>query len=89
MNSTPLPWAGHLGIRLIDKIIPILLHSESTLIFLNTRGQAEIWYQKLLEHSPDFAGVVALHHGSMSKETPALGRRRSVRRATQGGDLHV
>ncbi|NQV51596.1 MAG: ligase-associated DNA damage response DEXH box helicase [Flavobacteriales bacterium] len=64
-----LPWAGHLGIRLIDKIIPILLRSESTLIFLNTRGQAEIWYQKLLEHSPDFAGVVALHHGSMSKET--------------------
>jgi ATP-dependent Lhr-like helicase len=64
-----LPWAGHLGIRLIDKIIPILLKSESTLVFLNTRGQAEIWYQKLLEHSPDFAGVVALHHGSMSKET--------------------
>ncbi len=64
-----LPWTGHLGIRLIDKIIPILLHSESTLIFLNTRGQAEIWYQKLLEHSPDFAGVVALHHGSMSRET--------------------
>lgn len=64
-----LPWTGHLGIRLIDKIIPILLRSESTLIFLNTRGQAEIWYQKLLEHSPDFAGVVALHHGSMSRET--------------------
>ena len=64
-----LPWAGHLGIRLIEKIIPILLRSESTLIFLNTRGQAEIWYQKLLEHSPDFAGVVALHHGSMSRET--------------------
>jgi len=64
-----LPWTGHLGIRLIDKIIPILLRSESTLIFLNTRGQAEIWYQKLLEHSPDFAGIVALHHGSMSRET--------------------
>ncbi|MEQ9186915.1 MAG: ligase-associated DNA damage response DEXH box helicase [Cryomorphaceae bacterium] len=64
-----LPWAGHLGLRLLDKVIPILLRSESTLLFLNTRGQAEIWYQKLLEHSPDFAGVVALHHGSMSKET--------------------
>jgi ATP-dependent Lhr-like helicase len=64
-----LPWAGHLGIRLLDKIIPILLKSESTLIFLNTRSQAEIWYQKLLEHSPDFAGVIALHHGSMSRET--------------------
>lgn len=64
-----LPWAGHLGIKLFDKVVPILLKSESTLIFLNTRGQAEIWYQKLLEHSPDFAGVAALHHGSMSKET--------------------
>lgn len=64
-----LPWAGHLGIKLIEKAIPILLKSESTLIFLNTRGQAEIWYQKLLEVSPDFAGVVALHHGSMSRET--------------------
>lgn len=64
-----LPWAGHLGIQLLDKIIPILLRSESTLIFLNTRGQAEIWYQKLLERHPDFAGAVALHHGSMSRET--------------------
>jgi ATP-dependent helicase Lhr and Lhr-like helicase len=64
-----LPWAGHLGLNLFDKVIPILLKSESTLIFLNTRGQAEIWYQRLLEHSPDFAGVVALHHGSMSRET--------------------
>jgi len=53
----------------MDKVIPILLKSESTLIFLNTRGQAEVWYQKLLEHSPDFAGVVAIHHGSMSRET--------------------
>ena len=64
-----LPWKGHLGFRLMDKVIPILLKSESTLIFLNTRGQAEVWYQKLLEHSPDFAGVVAIHHGSMSRET--------------------
>lgn len=64
-----LPWAGHLGIRLIDQVLPIVLKSESTLIFLNTRGQAEIWYQKLLEHSPDLAGIIALHHGSMSRET--------------------
>lgn len=68
-NVEELPWAGHLGVNLINKVIPILLKSESTLIFLNTRGQAEIWYQRLLEHSPDFAGVVALHHGSMSRET--------------------
>lgn len=64
-----LPWAGHLGIRLIDKVLPLLLESESSLIFLNTRGQAEIWYQKLLDYSPDLAGIIALHHGSMSRET--------------------
>ncbi len=64
-----LPWAGHLGIKLIDKILPIIHKSESSLIFLNTRGQAEIWYQKLLEADPSLAGIIALHHGSMSKET--------------------
>ncbi|GAB5537971.1 MAG: ligase-associated DNA damage response DEXH box helicase [Salibacteraceae bacterium] len=79
-----LPWAGHLGIRLIEKVIPILLRSESTLIFLNTRGQAESWYQKLLEVSPDFSGVVALHHGSMSRET-----RHWVEDALHDGKLKV
>ncbi|GEM_PF-183672 len=64
-----LPWAGHLGIKLIEKIMPILNSSGSTLIFLNTRGQAEIWYQKLLDHAPELAGIIALHHGSMSRET--------------------
>jgi ATP-dependent Lhr-like helicase len=62
------PWAGHLGIRLLPKIIPILKASKTTLIFTNTRSQSEIWYQKLLEYHPDFAGEIALHHGSISKE---------------------
>lgn len=65
------PWAGHLGIRLLPKIIPILKASKSTLIFTNTRSQSEIWYQKLLEYHPDFAGEIALHHGSISKELRA------------------
>lgn len=62
------PWAGHLGIRLIEQVIPIILRSRSTLLFTNTRGQCEIWYQKLLEVAPDFAGQIALHHGSLSRE---------------------
>lgn len=62
------PWTGHLGIRLIDKVIPIIDSSRSTLLFTNTRGQCEIWYQKLLEASPDLAGRIAMHHGSMSRE---------------------
>lgn len=65
------PWAGHLGIRLLPKIIPILQSSKTTLIFTNTRSQSEIWYQKLLEYHPDFAGEIALHHGSIAKELRA------------------
>lgn len=63
-----LPWAGHLGIHLLDKVLPIIHQSKSTLLFTNTRSQAEIWYQKLLEHAPDFAGMIAMHHGSLDKQ---------------------
>ncbi len=63
-----LPWAGHLGIRMLKKVIPVIEASESTLIFTNTRSQAEIWYQRLLEVAPDLAGVIAMHHGSISRD---------------------
>ncbi|HEY4290155.1 MAG TPA: ligase-associated DNA damage response DEXH box helicase [Puia sp.] len=59
------PWAGHLGLRLIHKVIPILEQSRTTLIFINTRGMSETWYQSLLTVCPDLAGVIALHHGSI------------------------
>lgn len=62
-----LPWAGHLGIKLLDKVIPVVRSSKSTLIFTNTRSQTEIWYQKILEHYPEFAGNIALHHGSVDR----------------------
>jgi ATP-dependent Lhr-like helicase len=65
------PWAGHLGTRLIPKILPIINSSRSTLLFTNTRGQAEIWYQQLLNYAPDLAGTIAIHHGSLSKEVRA------------------
>lgn len=62
------PWAGHLGLSLVDKVIPIINNSRTTLIFINTRGMSERWYQALLEASPDLAGVIALHHGSIEQE---------------------
>ncbi|MCC6287187.1 MAG: ligase-associated DNA damage response DEXH box helicase [Chitinophagaceae bacterium] len=62
------PWAGHLGIRLIQKVIPIINESRTTLIFINTRGMSEIWYQGLLTASPELAGAIALHHGSIEPE---------------------
>jgi len=62
------PWGGHLGIHLAAKVLPIINQSKTTLIFTNTRSQAEIWYQELLKLQPDLAGILALHHGSLSEE---------------------
>jgi ATP-dependent Lhr-like helicase len=61
------PWAGHLGIKLAHKIIPIVEASRTTLIFINTRGMSETWYQTLLDLRPDWSGAIALHHGSIEQ----------------------
>ncbi|GAB5563114.1 MAG: ligase-associated DNA damage response DEXH box helicase [Winogradskyella sp.] len=63
-----LPWAGHLGASMVDKILPIIAANTTTLIFTNTRGQAELWYQLLLNAQPDLAGLLAIHHGSIDKK---------------------
>ncbi|OBW41648.1 ATP-dependent RNA helicase SrmB [Chryseobacterium sp. MOF25P] len=60
-----LPWAGHLGHKLADKVVPIILGSKSTIVFTNTRSQSEMWYQLLLDAYPDFAGQIAIHHSSI------------------------
>ena len=63
------PWRGHLGLHLLDEVIPIIKNSRTTLLFTNTRSQCEIWFQKILEKYPEFAGEMAMHHGSINKET--------------------
>ncbi|CDF79597.1 ATP-dependent helicase [Formosa agariphila KMM 3901] len=78
------PWRGHLGLHLLEDIIPILEESQSTLIFTNTRLQCEIWFQNILEKHPEFAGDIAMHHGSMSRET-----RLWVEQALREGSLKI
>jgi ATP-dependent helicase Lhr and Lhr-like helicase len=78
------PWAGHLGLRLAHKVIPIIYKSNSTLLFTNTRYLAEAWYKHLLEIDANLAGVIALHHGSLSEET-----RKWVEKALHEGKLKV
>lgn len=63
------PWRGHLGLHLLDQVVPIINNSKTTLLFTNTRSQCEIWFQKILEKYPEFAGEMAMHHGSINKET--------------------
>ena len=62
------PWAGHLGIKLVKKILPIINNSRTTLIFINTRGMTERWYQAILNVAPELSGAIALHHGSVEQD---------------------
>lgn len=65
------PWRGHLGIHLIDQVIEVIHRHQTVLLFTNTRSQCEIWYQKILEKAPEFAGEIAMHHSSIDRQTRA------------------
>lgn len=63
-----MPWAGHVGIHLCDKVMQVVNQSQSTLLFTNTRAQTEAWYRHIAENYPEMAGLVALHHGAFDRE---------------------
>jgi ATP-dependent Lhr-like helicase len=67
---------------MLDLLLDRLETSSSTLIFTNTRNQAERWYQALFERMGPFAGQIALHHGSIDAE-----RRREVEEGVRGGTI--
>ncbi|MDQ3446215.1 MAG: ligase-associated DNA damage response DEXH box helicase [Pseudomonadota bacterium] len=62
------PWGGHLGIKMVPPVVSEIASSSTTLVFTNTRSQAELWYQAILEAKPEWAGLIALHHGSLARE---------------------
>ncbi len=66
-NPGRFSWGGHLGAQMLQPVIAEIDSASTTLVFTNTRSQAEIWYQMLLRERPDWAGIVALHHGSLDK----------------------
>ncbi len=76
------PWAGHIGLKMLPQVVAELEACASTLVFTNTRAQSEIWYQALLEARPDWAGLIALHHSSLSRDT-----RDWVEQALKNGQL--
>ncbi len=66
-SAERFPWGGHLGLTMLPQVIDEIDRSSTTLVFTNTRSQAEIWYQSLIDARPDWAGLVALHHGSLDR----------------------
>jgi ATP-dependent Lhr-like helicase len=67
-NVARFPWGGHLGIEMLLPVIAEIEQYHATLVFTNTRSQSELWYQNILEARPDWAGLIALHHGSLDRE---------------------
>ncbi|MDH5331537.1 MAG: DEAD/DEAH box helicase, partial [Aquincola sp.] len=62
-------WGGHLGAQMQQPVVEAIEQSPgTTLVFTNVRSQAEIWYQLLLAARPEWAGQIALHHGSLDRE---------------------
>ena len=76
------PWAGHLGINQLGQVLKVLEDAHSTLLFTNTRSQAEIWFNAITTTRPDWADDVALHHGSIDRKA-----RREVEDRLRAGTL--
>lgn len=64
-------WGGHLGAQMEQPVVQEIERSGTTLVFTNVRSQAEIWYQMLLRSRPEWAGQIALHHGSLDRSVRA------------------
>ncbi|MGA1028120.1 MAG: ligase-associated DNA damage response DEXH box helicase [Burkholderiaceae bacterium] len=83
-DAVRFAWSGHLGLTMLEPVLAQIEKVGSSLLFTNTRSQAELWYQAILQARPDWAGQMALHHGSLDAQTRAW-----VERATAAGELRV
>lgn len=63
-----LPWAGRLGLAMLPRVLEVLEDGRTTLLFTNTRSQAERWYQAMKDARPEWEARIALHHGSIARD---------------------
>lgn len=80
------PWAGHMGLAMLDPLLEWLDPARSTLIFTNTRSQSERWYQAIRWAKPEWhaEGWVRLHHGSIDRA-----ERERVEAGLKSGDVRL
>ncbi len=76
-----LPWAGHSARHALGEIYDLIKANKTTLVFVNTRSQAEMLFQDLWRVNDDNLAI-ALHHGSLD-----VGQRRKVEDAMTAGKL--
>ncbi len=76
-----VPWAGHLARHAMMDVMAAIKKAKTTLVFVNTRRQAELTFQDLWRINDDNLAI-ALHHGSLAPE-----QRRKVEAAMAAGRL--
>lgn len=67
-NEKTFKWSGHLGLQLIKPVVQAIGNAGTTLLFTNTRSQAEMWFRAILDARPDWLMKIALHHGSLDRK---------------------
>jgi ATP-dependent Lhr-like helicase len=80
-SESYVPWAGHLARHTMPEILAAMKRATTTLVFVNTRSQAERTFQELWRINDDNLPI-ALHHGSLAPE-----QRRKVEAAMTRGVL--
>ncbi len=81
LPGTEIPWSGHMAVHAVPAIYELIRDAGTTLVFVNTRAQAEIIFQELWHLNDDHLSI-AVHHGSLSAE-----QRRKVEAAMAAGRL--
>ena len=76
-----LPWAGHTARHALAEVYDLIKRNKTTLVFVNTRSQAEMLFQELWRMNDDGLAI-ALHHGSLD-----VAQRRKVEDAMAAGKL--
>jgi len=81
ISDERIPWSGHSGRFAVGEVYAQIKAAQLSLIFVNTRSQAEMLFQELWSANEDGLPI-ALHHGSLAKD-----QRRKVEAAMAAGQL--
>ncbi|MEH6567265.1 MAG: ligase-associated DNA damage response DEXH box helicase [Halopseudomonas sp.] len=81
-NVERFPWAGHLGLGQLDGVLDYLQQGHTSLLFTNTRSQAELWFEAILRARIDWLTQLGLHHGSIDR-----GLRKRIEEGLRQGDF--
>jgi ATP-dependent helicase Lhr and Lhr-like helicase len=78
-----LSWSGHMGLEAAPEVMALIQQATLTIVFVNTRAQAELMFQALWRLN-ETTLPIALHHGSLE-----VSQRRKVEAAMAAGALRA